>query len=127
MSGLTLESVEEAFRQWRLQRSSRKEPIPEALWSMALGLYPQYMRSKICHYLRLSGAQLKRRLEDDGGASRANGFVLATPQEEVKKLQALATQSAPITMVVTGTRRTLELSVDIDSLEAVLPHIGSLL
>ena len=63
MNGLTLESAEEAFRQWRDQRNTRLESIPETLWSMALGLYPQYKRSKICRCLRLSGGQFKERLE----------------------------------------------------------------
>ncbi len=48
MSDLTLASVEEAFQQWRDGLYSRAEPIPEALWSMTLGLYPQHKRSRIC-------------------------------------------------------------------------------
>ena len=47
MNSLTLESAEEAFRQWREQSSSRTESIPEAHWSIALELYPQYMRSNL--------------------------------------------------------------------------------
>ena len=63
MNDLTLESAEVAFREWRVQRSSRADAIPEMLWSMALGLYPQYKRSKICRMLRLSGGQFKKRIE----------------------------------------------------------------
>ena len=47
MNDLTLASVKEAFQQWRDEPYSRAEPIPEALWSMALGLYPQYKRSNL--------------------------------------------------------------------------------
>ena len=75
MNGLTLESAEEAFRQWRDHRSSRVESIPEMLWSMALGLYPQYKRSKICRILRLSGGQFKERLEASGHPLPSTGFV----------------------------------------------------
>ena len=53
MNDINLASVEKAFQQWRIGRYSRAEPIPEELWSMALGLYPQYKRSVICHHLRL--------------------------------------------------------------------------
>ena len=35
MNDLTLASVEKAFQQWRDERYSRAEPIPEALWSAA--------------------------------------------------------------------------------------------
>ena len=34
MSGLTLEVVEKAFAQWREQRTSRSESIPQKLWEM---------------------------------------------------------------------------------------------
>jgi len=59
MESVTLELAEEAFCKWRIQRSSRAEPIPENLWAIALRLYPHYKRSKICHRLRLSGGQFK--------------------------------------------------------------------
>ena len=36
MVDLTLELVEEAFVQWREQRSSRSESIPQKLWEMVL-------------------------------------------------------------------------------------------
>jgi hypothetical protein len=57
MNDLTLASVKEAFQTWRTECYSRAEPIPEALWSMALELYPQHNRSQICLLLRLNGAQ----------------------------------------------------------------------
>ena len=123
MNSLTLESAEEAFRQWREQRSSRAESIPEALWSMALGLYPQYMRSKICHHLRLSGSQFKRRLENNGDTSRAKGFVLAS-RDEVKVTPVLGTE---IQLTLQGQARSMTLCFDMHVLGHVLPHIGSLL
>lgn len=123
MNSSTLESAEEAFRQWREQRRSRSESIPEALWSMALGLYPQYMRSRICHHLRLSGSQFKRRLENNGDTSRTTGFVLASCNE-TKVAPVLGTE---IQISLQGQARMMTLCFDVHVLGYVLPHIGSLL
>ena len=73
MEGITLESVEQAFCEWRARRISRTELIPKNLWHMALMLYPQHKRTIICRRLGLSGGQFKQHLEDgdhiflDGG------------------------------------------------------------
>lgn len=122
MSSLTLESVEEAFRDWRAQRSSGKESIPEALWSMALELYPQYIRSKICERLRLSGSQFKRRLEGSDASSRGKGFVLASCDED--KAMLVGTE---IQLTLQGQARSMTLCFDRHALAHVLPHVGSLL
>lgn len=121
MNDLTLASVEEAFQEWRTERYSRAEPIPEALWSMALELYPQHKRSKICHLLRLNSAQFKRRLEDVGD-TRAN-FVLATP-DEVKETQRVG---ADIQLILQGQVRSMTLCFDVHALGHVLSHVGALL
>jgi hypothetical protein len=123
MNGLTLESAEEAFRQWRAQRSSRLELIPEMLWSMALGLYPQYNRSKICRLLRLSGGQFKERLEADGHPFLSTGFVLAS--KEVDK--ATPIPSPEIQLTLQGQARSMTLCFDVQALGQVLAHVGALL
>ena len=122
MDDLRLESAEEAFRQWRKQRSSRVESIPESLWSMALGLYPQYMRSKICHHLHLSGSQFKRRLEDSGTISRAKEFVLAS-REEVKATPSVSS----VQLTIQGQARAMTLCCDVHALGEILPHVVALL
>lgn len=122
MNDLTLASVEEAFEQWREHRSSRKELIPEKLWSMALALYPQYMRSKICHQLRLSGRQFKRRLENNGETSRTKRFVLAS-RDEVKEKPAPITE---IQLTLQGQVRSMMLCFDSHALGHVLSHVGAL-
>lgn len=104
--------------------SSRSESIPEALWSMALGLYPQYVRSKICHHLRLSGSQFKRRLENNGDTSRAKGFVLAS-RDEVKVMTP--ERGTEIQLTIQGQARSMTLCFGMHALGHVLPHIGSLL
>lgn len=123
MESVTLELAEEAFCQWRIQRSSRAEPIPENLWAIALRLYPHYKRSKICHRLRLSGSQFKQRLEDSYPTFADQGFVLAS-KDEVK---ATFNQNKKIQLTIQGKERALTLCVDVHALSQILPHIGALL
>jgi hypothetical protein len=123
MGNQTLESAEEAFREWRMHRRSSVESIPENLWAMAIGLFPQYKRSAICQKLRLSGSQLKQRIE--GAVSRLtdSGFVLASRDE-------VESNSKPIPVVqltIQGEVRSLTLCVDVNNLNQVLPHLGALL
>ena len=122
---IDLEVVAELFQRWRSQRTSTREPIPDRLWRLVASLCSQHNKSAICKRLGLGGSQLKQHVErvtskDD------NGFVLARPQEDVKEPEAPVIQGTPVTMVVKGSHRTLELR-EVDSLEAVLPHIGGLL
>lgn len=123
MVSITLESVEESFHQWRSQRISRAEPIPERLWTMVLSLYPQYNRSKICRQLRLSGRQFKQRLESGCPSSSDNGFVLASRDE----VRANAKPTTDVKITIQGKERTLTLCVGLNSLEQVLPQLGVLL
>lgn len=115
----SIESAEASFHQWRVQRSSRTELIPEHLWKMALGLYPQYKRSKICRQLGLSGGQFKQRLDDFRPAFADTGFVLAA-NNELKV-------HPEVHLVIQGKERTLTFSVSTDALLQILPHIGALL
>jgi hypothetical protein len=119
MSNLTLESVEEAFQQWREQRSSRSESIPKKLWEMVLKIYPKYKRTVICRRLRLSGSQLKQYL--DSGSSSGGGFVLASIDSTKEDL------SPNIQLTIQGKERTLILSVDAHALDKILPSISRLL
>ena len=122
MGSITLESTEGSFQVWRKQRSSRSEQIPEYLWRMALGLYPEHKRAKICRQLGLSGGQFKRRLE--GGSTRADtGFVLASGHG-VKTRPKLSTD---VQLAIQGKERSLTLLVGVEVLLQILPHLGSLL
>jgi hypothetical protein len=58
---LTLESVQQQFESWRISRSKR-EPIPETLWEAAVKLCLAHPRTYVSRILRLSFADLKRRL-----------------------------------------------------------------
>ena len=123
MESISIESVEASFDQWRAQRSSRSELIPKHLWSMALGLYPQYERSKICRRLRLSGGQFKQHLDGFRPALTDTGFVLASNDEP----NAAPKVRSEVQLVIQGKERALTFSVGMDALLQILPHIGALL
>ena len=123
MSDLTLASAEEAFQQWRAGRYSLAEAIPEALWSMALGLYPQYKRSKICRHLKLSGGQFKQRLDNDRNTRANHGFVLASRDEP----KAVPKRSPKVQLTLQGHARSMTLCFDVHALPQILPHVGALL
>lgn len=123
MGNVSLELTEAAFCKWRAERRNRAESIPENLWAMALALYPEYKRSKICHCLRLSGSQFKQRLEGRSSTFADNGFVLAS-RDEVK---VKPKPSADIQLTIQGKERALTLCVEVHALSQVLPHIGALL
>jgi hypothetical protein len=123
MKGLTLESAEAAFCEWRTTRRSVAEKIPDNLWFMALGLYPQYQRSKICERLRLSGSQFKRRLEGAGPVFADKGFVLAS-REAIKLNPTLGFE---VQLTIQGKERALTLCVGLHALGQILPYISELL
>ena len=123
MESVTLELAEEAFCKWRIQRSSRAEPIPENLWTMALRLYPHYKTSKICHRLRLSGSQFKQRIEASYDTFADNGFVLASKNE----VKVTFNQNQAIQLTIQGRERALMVCVDVHGLSQILPHIAVLL
>ena len=123
MEIITLESVEQAFCDWRAQRSNRAEVIPKNLWRMALKLYPQHKRTIICRRLKLSGGQFNRHLEDINHTVFDDDFVLAS-RDFVKEN---SNSSSEIQLTVQGRDRTLMLSINLHSLELILPHIGALL
>ena len=65
---VTLESVEQQFEAWRANRTKR-EPIPERLWEAAAGLCRHHPITHVCRRLRLSFAELKRRLSPSKASS----------------------------------------------------------
>lgn len=122
MVDLTLETVAEIFQQWRATRYSQTERIPERLWSMALGLYPQYRRSEICRHLRLSGGQFKQRLNNDRDTCANTGFVEAS--RDVKSKTEI---NAEVQLTLQGHTRTMTLCFNVHALSHVLAHVGALL
>ena len=123
MDSMTLESVELAFSDWRAQRSSRTDPIPEYLWAMALKLYPTHKHSKICHRLRLSASQFKPRLESQEKSHASKGFVLAS--REVVKVNLPS--SSDVQLTIQGKERSMTLCVSVHALPLIFPHVVALL
>ena len=123
MSNISFASAESAFEKWRSSRASRAEPIPEGLWSMALGLYPEYKRSHICSALRISGAQFKKRLENGSTISANHGFVLASRNE----IQSIPPASSQVQLTLQGQVRSMALCFDSYLLGKVLPLVSALL
>ncbi len=60
-NGLSLESVEEKFRSWRLTRK-RGERIPASLWEMAVSLAERYSVGRISRTLHLGWPSFQKRL-----------------------------------------------------------------
>jgi hypothetical protein len=123
MLSTTLEAVEESFRKWRAQRSSGAEPIPEHLWIMAVELYPQHKRSKICQRLRLGGGQFKQRLENSATFCAGNDFIVAS-RDAVK---AEPVPDRNIQLRIQGKERALTFHVGVHDLAQILPHVSALL
>ena len=75
----TMEGVRRQFDVWRKTRK-RRSPIPTSLWEAAVGLAGQHSIHKIARTLRLSHAELKKRIDsvktaDNVAASPALDFV----------------------------------------------------
>jgi hypothetical protein len=123
MSSVTIESTEASFLAWRMQRISRSELIPEHLWNMALGLYPQYKRTHICRQLRLHGGQFKQRLDKDRDTRINHGFVLASRDEPKSRPES----NPKVQLTLQGHARSMTLCFDVHALAQILPHVGALL
>lgn len=57
---VTLESVLSAFEQWRRQRCSAKESVPEGLREQAISLLAQHTQSRVATALKISHVMLKK-------------------------------------------------------------------
>ena len=63
----SLEEVKQRFEAWRSGRTNRREPIPQDLWQAAAGLCREHSISCVSQQLRLSYADLKKRITKDQG------------------------------------------------------------
>jgi hypothetical protein len=57
-----LESVQYQFEKWRETKRTRRQPIPEELWTAAARLQNDYPISRISKVLRLNHTDLKNRI-----------------------------------------------------------------
>ena len=60
----TLDAVKERFEAWRSGRTNKRESIPQHLWQAAAGLCREHSISRVSQQLRLSYADLKRRIPE---------------------------------------------------------------
>ena len=65
-----LDSLKYQFEQWRKTRKNRRERIPEALWSAAVGLRKQYSVNQISRALGLNYNDLKKRIPEQNVYSK---------------------------------------------------------
>lgn len=122
MDHVTLKVVGDLFQEWRNTRLNRTELIPERLWGLAVDLYPEHKRSRICKHLRLCASDFKRRLVLAGKIESSDGFVLADSESK-----AALQPSVDVELTVQGQGRSLNMRVNINTLSQVLPHVGVLL
>jgi surfactin synthase thioesterase subunit len=118
---MTLDKVCKAFEDWRANRSSQRELIPERLWMMVRALLPHYHRSKICAALHLSGGQFKQHCLDVKIESQSidqnDGFIETL----------LPMQQADCEITLQGTRKTLRMKIPPQQLSVVLPLLEAYL
>jgi len=65
----TIEEIQKQFIAWRNNRRCR-EPVPDALWELAVSLAEDYSIGQICKVLGLNHRQLKRKVQAHSG----NGY-----------------------------------------------------
>jgi hypothetical protein len=85
----TLLDVQIAFEHWRTHRSSQREPTPEHLRQLAIGLLNEYCASKIQKALGLGAAALKQwSTPAQPPTHSSRGFVLLPHEQPKTKQQA---------------------------------------
>src|SRR5262245_18798522 len=78
-----LTQVADCFDAWRQTRTTRAEPIPQALWEQAIALTALFSLTRVARRIRVSGGELKKRCAahhaaQSAPASTALGFVEVT-------------------------------------------------
>ena len=63
-SSVGLEEVKQFFANWRKERKSRRQPIPDFLWKAAGQLFPRYPLGVIARELSLDYNQLKSKFQE---------------------------------------------------------------
>ncbi|MBW2610932.1 MAG: hypothetical protein JRE12_01020 [Deltaproteobacteria bacterium] len=70
-----LSAVKEQFENWRSNRISNREPIPQPLWQSAADLCRAHGITHVSRTLRLSYAELKKRVSPAEPAATAPEFM----------------------------------------------------
>jgi hypothetical protein len=117
---MTLDTVRQAFEEWRANRSSGREQIPERLWMMVQGLLSDHKPGELRVALGINSQQLKRycpEVNERKPLTTHDGFIetlLPSPSMDCK-------------LTLQGSSRTLSIQVPVGQLSQVLPLLESYL
>jgi hypothetical protein len=78
--------LKEQFTLWRATRTNRRDPIPDALWQLAISLIGKYSITSICRACHLDPSSFKRRLNSTNSTavSTSSSFIpIASPPNTV--------------------------------------------
>lgn len=117
---MTLEEVCQAFEDWRINRSSRREPIPTYLWDMARALLSHYKATTIRKALHLSGEQFKQHCTVVKKAE-------VTPKQKDGFAEILLPQVESCELTLQGKRNRLSIKISTQQLPVVLPLLEAYL
>ena len=84
-----LEEVRQFFTNWRNERKSRSQPIPDSLWNAARQLFPHYPMGVIARELGLNYNQFKSKFQDfeiQTRSKKGEAASLISPKCEITKI-----------------------------------------
>lgn len=117
---MTLETVRQAFEEWRANRNSGREHIPERLWMMVQGLLSNHKPGELRATLGINSQQLKRYCPDVNDRKP-----LITHDGFIETL--LPSPSMDCKLILQGTSRTLSVQISVGQLAQVLPLLENYL
>jgi len=92
-----LEEVKRLFANWRKERKSRRQPIPDFLWKAAGQLVPRYPLGVIARELSLNYNQFKSKFQEfkiQSSSIKKGASSLSSPKWEVTKIIFVPTESS---------------------------------
>jgi hypothetical protein len=93
---LTLDEAKRHFEDWRKERKSLREPIPEKLWEIAVSLTGQHSLTDIVKALHLGHNNLKERAEKHYELIRSDNPPQATFVEVTVPIRESLTPVRPV-------------------------------
>lgn len=139
----TLGTTKIAFDNWRAERINASVPFPANLWDRVKQLLETHKKTEICKTLGLSGSQIKKHCKENPTLKKAtesdtasmsnlrpqqipvcDDFVTATSAPQSLDVPAKESMSM---LTLTGSNKTLRLSIPTSALPDVLPALGALL
>ena len=118
---MELETVKHSFELWRKHRT-KKEAIPEALWSQVRLLDQKYKKSEITKALGINSAQLDRgRERRSPGASDFAVVHCSLPPKDAKEEGVLTDNVSSCEISLSIEAKRLQIYMDVKALASVLP------